>query len=109
MPINSTSMTSALPSVDYVSLYRAQTQSQGASSDVPQELSSLWRPATVSLDAKSAAAASEAVQQVTRPSEVSLDAESLQQLSSYMSNKDSLDATNQVQNSNGLLMKLFGG
>jgi hypothetical protein len=111
MTVNSTSMTSALASVDYVSLFRASTQGQtgGSSGTIPQEILNLCQPSTVSLDAQSNTTTSDAVLQVSRPSDVSLDADSLQQLSNYMTNKSSLDATTEAQSLNSRLMKFFGG
>gem|GEM_PF-3460633 len=112
MSVNTTSMTSALQTVDYASLYRASNQSlsQSSSDGVSQQLAQLCQPATVSLNAQSASnPTTDALHQISRPAEASLDADSLQQLTTYMASKDSLDSTSQVQSSNGLLMKLFGG
>ena len=111
MAVNSTSTTSALASVDYVSLFRASTQAQtrDSSGNIPQEILNLCQPSTVSLDAQSNTTTSDAVLQVSRPSDVSLDADSLQQLSNYMTNKSSLDATTEAQSLNSRLMKFFGG
>lgn len=115
MSVNSTSLSSGLQSVDYASLYQAQTASSATASTVSDgssssDLAGLVKPATVSLDASSAVtAASDALQQIARPSDVSLSADGLQQYADYMTSKTSLDSTSEVQSGNSFLLKLFGG